>query len=91
MSDVVVTSKRNLQNEVRYEPGHTFVTDEPLEVGGEDAGPNPYTLILAALGSCISMTVTLYARRTMASRTSDCSSASRSDPCEGLSGMCAER
>ena len=63
MSDVVVTSKRNLQNEVRYEPGHTFVTDEPLEVGGEDAGPNPYTLILAALGSCISMTVTLYARR----------------------------
>ena len=63
MREVVVTSKRNLQNEVRYEPGHTFVTDEPLEVGGEDAGPNPYTLILAALGSCISMTVTLYARR----------------------------
>ena len=63
MSDVVVTSKQNLQNEVRYGSGHTIVTDEPLEVGGEDAGPNPYTLILAALGTCISMTVTLYARR----------------------------
>jgi putative redox protein len=63
MSEVVVTSKQNLQNEVRYGSGRTFVTDEPLEVGGEDAGPNPYTLILAALGTCISMTVTLYARR----------------------------
>ena len=63
MSEVVVTSKTNLQNEVRYGMGHTFTTDEPVEAGGEDAGPDPYTLVLAALGSCISMTVTLYARR----------------------------
>lgn len=63
MSEVVVTSKTNLQNEVRYGLGHTFTTDEPVEAGGEDAGPDPYTLVLAALGSCISMTVTLYARR----------------------------
>ena len=63
MSEVVVTSRQNLQNVVRYGSGQTFVTDEPLDAGGEDAGPNPYTLILAALGTCISMTVTLYARR----------------------------
>ena len=63
MSDVIVTSVENLKNEVRYGKGHTFVTDEPAEAGGEDAGPDPYTLLLAALGSCISMTVTLYARR----------------------------
>jgi putative redox protein len=63
MSDVTVTSLANLKNEVRYGSGHTLVTDEPLEAGGEDAGPDPYTLILGALGSCISMTVTLYARR----------------------------
>ena len=63
MSEVVVTSQKNLQNEVRYAADHTLITDEPIESGGEDSGPDPYTLILAALGSCISMTVTLYARR----------------------------
>src|SRR5215216_3280450 len=63
MSEVVVTSLTNLRNEVRYDAGHSFISDEPVEVGGEDAGPDPYTLLLAALGSCISMTVTLYARR----------------------------
>src|SRR5689334_14820975 len=63
MSEVVVTSQSNLRNEVRYGVGHAFTTDEPIEAGGEDAGPDPYTLLLGALGSCISMTVTLYARR----------------------------
>ena len=63
MADVIVTSLRNLQNEVRYGENHNLITDEPLEAGGEDAGPDPYTLLLAALGSCISMTATLYARR----------------------------
>jgi putative redox protein len=63
MSEVVVTSQKNLQNQVRYGVGHAFTTDEPREAGGEDAGPDPYTLLLGALGSCISMTVHLYARR----------------------------
>ena len=63
MSEVIVTSHGNLQNEVRYGAGHVFTTDEPVAAGGHGAGPDPYTLMLAALGSCISMTVTLYARR----------------------------
>ena len=63
MSEVIVTSQSNLRNEVHNEAGHTFITDEPVGAGGEDAGPDPYTLLLGALGSCISMTVTLYARR----------------------------
>ncbi len=63
MSEVVVTSQTNLRNEVRYGEGQSFITDEPVAAGGEDAGPDPYTLLLAALGSCISMTLHLYARR----------------------------
>lgn len=63
MNEVTVTSLSNLQNEVRYGAGRTFVTDEPSDLGGDDAGPDPYALLLAALGSCISMTLTLYARR----------------------------
>ena len=63
MAEVIVSSLSNLQNEVRYGADRSFITDEPLALGGEDAGPDPYTLLLAALGSCISMTVTLYARR----------------------------
>jgi putative redox protein len=63
MNDVTVTTRTNLQNEVRFGEGRTFITDEPQNLGGDGAGPDPYTLLLAALGSCISMTLTLYARR----------------------------
>jgi putative redox protein len=63
MNDVLVTSLSNLRNQVEFGIDHKLITDEPVEAGGEGMGPDPYTLILAALGSCISMTVTLYARR----------------------------
>ena len=63
MSEVTVRSVSNLRNEVIYDDGKILITDEPVEAGGDDAGPDPYTLLLAALGSCISMTVILYARR----------------------------
>jgi putative redox protein len=62
MSEVTVTSLGNMQNEVRYD-GKTFLIDEPASLGGEGRGPDPYTLLLSALGGCISLTVTMYARR----------------------------
>ena len=41
---------------------HRLTADEPASAGGGDTGPDPYSLLLAGLGACTSMTIGLYAR-----------------------------
>src|SRR5262249_51926168 len=61
--DIVVRGgAENFQQEITAGK-HRLVADEPMSVGGGDAGPDPYDYLLTSLGVCTSMTVGFYARR----------------------------
>jgi uncharacterized OsmC-like protein len=62
-AQVVVTGRPTGFTQEIVAGRHRLTADEPLDVGGADAGPSPYDLLLAALGACTSITVALYARR----------------------------
>ena len=42
---------------------HTITVDEPVESGGQDAGPSPQELLAASLASCTAITMEMYAKR----------------------------
>jgi putative redox protein len=62
MAEVIVSSVGYLKQQITAGP-HTFFADEPLADGGNDTGPDPYSLLLAALGACTAMTLQIYAKR----------------------------
>lgn len=66
MSHTVVVKENGrgrYQQDIIVGDRHRLVADEPVDNGGEDAGPAPFDFILAGLGACTSMTVRMYAER----------------------------
>jgi uncharacterized OsmC-like protein/alpha/beta superfamily hydrolase len=56
------TGAGKLQQEIAVGP-HRLLVDEPVGSGGDDSGPSPYDLLVAALGACTTMTLRMYANR----------------------------
>jgi putative redox protein len=42
---------------------HQLTIDEPLELGGQDTGPDPQELLAVSLASCTAITMEMYAAR----------------------------
>ena len=61
-SRMVVRTERGFRTDITVR-GHELIADEPESVGGTGMGPDPYDYLLAALGSCTSMTIRMYADR----------------------------
>lgn len=40
---------------------HRLITDEPIDLGGDNAGPSPQQLLAASLASCTATTIEMYA------------------------------
>jgi putative redox protein len=63
MRDVRVSSDGTKLGQDITIGSHRLRGDEEADKGGDDTGPEPHELLLAALGACTSMTLRLYADR----------------------------
>ncbi|PQJ77964.1 OsmC family protein [Polaribacter porphyrae] len=61
-SSEVVLSEKKYFAEAKIR-NHFVVIDEPVASGGGDTGPTPVEYLLTAIGSCVSITLRMYAER----------------------------
>ncbi|MGB1237294.1 MAG: alpha/beta fold hydrolase [Pseudomonadales bacterium] len=60
----VIVGERNKQfTRDIHTDNHYWLSDEPLDFGGDNLGPDPYEQLLASIGACTSMTIRMYANR----------------------------
>lgn len=62
IAHVTVSGEANYVNHIRAGK-HELMADEPPALGGTDAGPPPFGLVLSGLGACTSITLRMYAQR----------------------------
>ncbi len=61
MKEVLVENTTNHYTQKITTGNHTFYSDEPKDLKGDDKGAAPFELLLSSLGSCTSITLTMYA------------------------------
>lgn len=59
---IITTNSEQYICIVKWRSGE-FVSDEPISLGGTDVGPDPFTLLVAALATCTLNTMRMYINR----------------------------
>ncbi len=63
MANVKATIHNQLYKTVIQGTSHTFLSDEPVEDGGQNLGPTPGEYLASALAACTTITIKMYAAR----------------------------